>query len=186
MKIPECLCGAIRGFYHELKCRSCCTYPWQHSSADECSSGPCSDDEWQYTCRRIREEIEADRQRKCDATKKIIDEAEFYDGAKSDLFSAEDKKIFQRLQSKRKRLLKRSQRDQRRSVKRTPIEEKPYSLNVYEYYQNKDKYKKQQLSEYFFSMGLDEDYTPDRFLVTRYCISEFGLETFEEAQANGN
>ena len=186
MKIPECVCGAIRGFYHELKCHSCCTYPWQHSSADECSSGSCSDDEWDYTCRRMREEIEADRQRKCDATKQIIKDAEFYDEAQSDLFSAEDRKIFDRLRTKKKRLLTRSQRNQRQTYKRPVVEEQPYSLNVYEYYQEKHKFKKQQLSEHFFSMGLDEDYTPDRFLVTRYCISEFGLQTFEEARADGN
>ena len=185
MKIPECLCGAIRGFYHELKCRSCCTYPWQHSSADECSSGPCSDDEWQYTCRRIREEIEADRQRKCDVTKKIIEDAEFYDAAKSDLFSAEDKKIFNRLKTKQKRRLTKSQRDQRKTFKRAPVVEKPYALNVYGYYQEKQTYEKQVLGEHFFSMDLDEDYTPDRYLVTRYCISELGLQTFAEAQ-DGN
>ena len=102
MKIAHCSCGAVRGFYHELKCRLCCTFPWQHSSSDECGSESCSEENWEIELRRrTAEEMEKEEQRKWDEAKRIIEEAEFYEAVYEDRDSEENRKVLDNRKKKK-------------------------------------------------------------------------------------
>ena len=180
MKLAVCACGMLRGFYHEVKCRVCCTYPYQHSSDEEFGEESSSEESWRIEIRRkVNEEIEEQQQRKYDSAKQIIEEAEFYAQVQEDRAEEENRKIFEKLKSKKKKFITRSQHNQRR-LNRSQTEEKPFQLDVYNYYKQKAEYEETELCEYFSSILLEAKYNADRFLETGYSIEEFDLQSYED------
>ena len=180
MKIASCLCGMIRGFCHDLKCRVCCTYPWQHSSEEEFGEESSSEEAWRIEIRRrVNEEMEEEQQRKYDSAKQIIADAEFYDQVHEDRAEEENRRIFEKLKNRNKKLMTRGQRDQRR-LNRSQTRECSFYLDVYDYYKQKSKYEENELCEYFSSIMLEAKYNADRFMATGISIQEFNLQSYEE------
>ena len=180
MKIASCLCGLIRGFCNDLKCRVCCTYPWQHSSDEEFGEESSSEEAWRIEIRRrVNEEIEEEEQRKYDQAKQIIADAEFYDKVQEDRAEEEITKIFEKLKNRKKKLMTRSQHDKRR-LNRTQPKEQFFHLDVYNYYKQKAEYEENELCQYFASIMLEGKYNADRFLSTGYSIEEFNLQCYDD------
>lgn len=180
MKIASCLCGLIRGFCHDLKCRVCCTYPWQHSSDEEFGEESSSEEAWRIEIRRrVNEEIEEEQQRKYDSAKQTIADAEFYAKVQEDRAEEENTKIFQKLKDRKKKLMTRSQHDKRR-LNRTQPEEQFFHLDVYNHYKQKAKYEENELCQYFSSIMLEGKYNADRFMATGYSIEEFNLQCYDD------
>ena len=182
MKIATCLCRMIRGFHHEIKCHSCCTFPWQHSSDEDYGEESIREDDWRIELRkRTSEEMEEEMQRKYDSAKQIIEEAEFYNRVHEDRVAEENRQIVELLKTGKKKLLTRSQRDQRRKLNRMKkTVDKSYSLDVYDYYLQKSFYDEEQLCGYFTSIMLEGKYNTDRFLATGLSIEEFDLKSYDD------
>ena len=126
--------------------------------------------------------MEKEEQRKWDEAKRIIEEAEFYEAVYEDRDSQENQKILEN--KKRKKLMTRSQRDQRRLGNREPKRDVAYALTVYEHYACKLQYEESALREYFSSILMEGKYNADRFLATRFSITEFNIPAFEELRVD--
>ena len=126
--------------------------------------------------------MEKEEQRKWDEAKRIIEEAEFYEAVYEDRDSEENRKVLDN--RKKKKLMTRTQRDQRRLGNREPKRDVTYALTVYEYYKSKLQYEENALKEYFSSILMEGQYNADRFLATRFSITEFNIPAFEELRVD--
>ena len=180
MKFPACLCGALRGFHHDLKCISCGCWPWQHSSDEsEYSSEESEDEEQEKIRRRVQDELEEKRMEQIDQVERAIQAGKFCIEYDEDRFLMHHRILDAERPKKIKKLRKRGQRNTIRTVVPT-FEEKTYKLDVYGYYKAKNEYKINELCSYFYDLGLEPLYTAKRFEDANLDLFDLNLRSYED------
>ena len=156
MKLPSCHCGSITGWLHDIQCKLCGCFPWQHSSDEsEYDSSDGDDEEARLELARneIRLEIEEEKRKKIELVNRAIFVGNYCIKADEDRFLMVHSMWEKEKENKKKRLRSWTFRNSLRTTKQG-FEPKHYQLDVYDYYKKKEQYEFEVVLDYLQYLGL--------------------------------
>ena len=162
MKFPSCHCGSISGWMHDIQCKLCGCFPWQHSSDEseyDSSDGDSEEARLELARNEIKLAFQEKKREQIDLVNEKIRNGYFSIKADEESFLMEHSVWEKEKTNKKKKLRSWTFRQSLRTTKQG-FEPKHYQLDVYNYYKKKDQYELEIVLDFFQYLGLQQHALP--------------------------